>query len=84
VTDVIRVFSAACWPSWVMLSVMVSDGKKTKEGTMLWPPEPKPNWVTVADPPEVQTPTPATTKQAFDILAHCKYRFEIVHNFYEL
>jgi hypothetical protein len=43
-------------------SVAVSEGKKAEEGTMVSPPEPEFNLVAVTDPPEAQTPTPATTK----------------------
>jgi hypothetical protein len=49
-------------------SAAVSEGKETDEGTMMWPPEAKPNRSAVADPPEAQTLTPAMTKQALHIL----------------
>jgi hypothetical protein len=43
---------------------------------MMWPPETKPNLLIVADPPEAQTLTPATTTQALHILIRtdCDYR----------
>jgi hypothetical protein len=75
VTDVIRMFANAPPPSWVTHSVADSEGKRRDEGTMIQPPEPKPNRVIVADPPEAQTSTPATTKLASDILVNWKISF---------
>jgi hypothetical protein len=55
-------------PIWVTSSnVAASEGKKTGEGTMMSAPEPAGNPVTVADPPEAQTKTPATTQVVSDI-----------------
>jgi hypothetical protein len=42
---------------------------------MMQPPEPKPNPMAVSDRPEAQTLTPATPKQASDILANSKTSF---------
>jgi hypothetical protein len=61
-TDVILACSKALCPTWVTRSAAASEGKKTDEGTMMWPPEAKSNPLVVADPPEAQTLTPATTK----------------------
>jgi hypothetical protein len=47
-------------------------GKKSDEGTMMLPPTPKFNPAAVADSPQAQTLTPATTKKASDILINCK------------
>jgi hypothetical protein len=70
--SVISVPRNARGPIWVTVSVADSDGKKTDEGTMMWRPEPSSNSVAFADPPEVQTLTPATTEEASDILINCK------------
>jgi hypothetical protein len=51
-TDVIRACSKAPRPTCVTRSAAVSDENKTDEGTMMWPPEAKPNSLVVADPPE--------------------------------
>jgi hypothetical protein len=56
----------------VTASVLASKGKKTDEGTMMLPSEPKSNPATVAESPETQTLTPATTKEASDILINSK------------
>jgi hypothetical protein len=61
-TDMIYGCSKAPRLIWVTRSAAVSEGKKTGEGTMMWPPEVKPNRLVVADSPEAQTLTPATTK----------------------
>jgi hypothetical protein len=55
VTNVIRIFANARRPTSVTRSVADSEGKKTDEGTMIQPPESKPNPMAVADPPEAQT-----------------------------
>jgi hypothetical protein len=75
VTDLIHVFANAQWPSWVTPNVAASRGKRTTEGRMMWRPELKPNPMAVADPPEAQTSTPATTKRASDILTNCAILF---------
>jgi hypothetical protein len=67
---VIHIISNAGRPTSVTRSVADSEGKKTDDGTMTQPPEPKPNPMAVADPPEAQTSTPATTKRASDILVN--------------
>jgi hypothetical protein len=56
----------------VTFSVVASEGKKTDERTMIWPLEAELDLMTVADPPEAQTLTRATTKLASDILKNCK------------
>jgi hypothetical protein len=61
-TDVIRTCSKAPRPTWVTRSAAASEGKKTDEGTMMWPPEAKSNPSVVADPPQAQILTPAATK----------------------
>jgi hypothetical protein len=53
--------SKAPRPTWVTRSGTVSEGKKTDEETMMWPPEAKLNLLVFADPPGAQTLTPATT-----------------------
>jgi hypothetical protein len=68
-TDVIRACSKTPRPTRVTRSAAGSEGKKTDEGTMMWPAEAKPNSLIVADPLEAPTLTPATTKQALHILA---------------
>jgi hypothetical protein len=75
VADVIRVFSNAQRPTWVARSVADSEGKKTDEGTMMPPPEPKRNPMAVADPPEAETSTAATTKRESDILVNWRIPF---------
>jgi hypothetical protein len=70
-TDVIRACSKAPRSTWVTRSAAASQGKKTDEATMMWPPEAIPNPLVVADPPEAQTLTPATTKQALHIQTRC-------------
>jgi hypothetical protein len=75
VSDLTRVFSNARWPSWVTLSVAGSEGKKTDDGTMMWPPETKRNPMAVAAPPEAEASTPAATERASDILTDCKTLF---------
>jgi hypothetical protein len=62
-------------PSRVMASVPASEGKKTDEGTMMLPSTAESNPATVAAPPKTQTLTPATTKEASDILIKCRNRF---------
>jgi hypothetical protein len=58
-----------------MISVAAREGKKKQEGKVVYvsPPETKRNQVTPAGPPETETLTPATTKQALDILIKCTY-----------
>jgi hypothetical protein len=60
-----------------MLSTAAGEGKKTDEGTMMPPPEPNSKYDPVAatDPRETQSLTPATTKDAFDILINCRNWF---------
>jgi hypothetical protein len=55
-------------------SAAAGEGKKTDEGTMIPLPEPnsKSDPVAVADPPEMRNQTPATTKEAFDILTNSR------------
>jgi hypothetical protein len=60
-------------------NVAASEGKKTDEGTIMRPPERKPNPMTVADPLGARTWTPATTKQASDIVTTAKSGFETAH-----
>jgi hypothetical protein len=79
VADVIGVFSNAQRWSCATRSVAASEGKKTEKGTMTSLPEPEANLVTVADPPEAKTSTPATTKQSSDIGPTAKSRCEIGH-----
>jgi hypothetical protein len=74
VTEVIGIFENPP-SSWVTPSVAASEGKKTDEGTMMWPREPEPNAVAVVDPSEAQTLMHATTKEASDILTNCKISF---------
>jgi hypothetical protein len=52
--------------------VVVSEGKRTEEGTMMWPREPRSNLKTIADPLDAQTSTSAATEEASDILTNCK------------
>jgi hypothetical protein len=68
----INTLSNAQLPIRVTDSVSASEGKKTVEGTMMLPSEPKSNPAAVTESPETQTLTPATTKEASDILIHCK------------
>jgi hypothetical protein len=49
VIDKTGALSDAQLPIRVTLSVAGSEGKKTDEGTMIQPPEPKPNPMAVAD-----------------------------------
>jgi hypothetical protein len=53
---------------WVTSSVAAREGKKTEEGTMMSPSqresESKSNPTTVADRPDAQILTPATTEQS--------------------
>jgi hypothetical protein len=67
-TNMIRACSKGPRRTWVTRSAAPSEGEKTDEGTMMWPPEAKPNLLVVADPPGAQTLTSATTKQALHIL----------------
>jgi hypothetical protein len=69
VTDVVRVFSNA---SWVTRRVADSEGKKADEGTMMLRPAPQSNPATAAEPLQTRTLTPATTKEASDILMNGK------------
>jgi hypothetical protein len=55
VIDVICVLLNVWPPTWVTSSVAAI------EGTMMCPAEPKPNLMTIADPPEPQTLTPTIT-----------------------
>jgi hypothetical protein len=59
----------------VTTAVAANQGKKTDEGAMMWPSELKPNLTAVADRPGAQTSTPATAKEAPDILTNCKILF---------
>jgi hypothetical protein len=52
-----------------------SEVKKTDEGTMTWLLELEPNPRAVADRPDAQTLTPATTQQVSHILTNCKILF---------
>jgi hypothetical protein len=57
-------------------SVAVSDGTKREEGTVMrTPPNFKSDAVAVADPRQTQRLTPATTKEASDILTNCRNWF---------
>jgi hypothetical protein len=60
-----------------MPSAATGEGKKTDEGTVMPRPEPnsKSDPVAVADPPETETLTLATTKEASDILTNCRNGF---------
>jgi predicted aconitase len=70
VTDVVCAFVAGRWPIRTTCSAAASEGKKTEEGTMMsWPES---NTVAVANPPEEQTMTPATTERASDIMTNRK------------
>jgi hypothetical protein len=71
----IDAFSNTRPPSRVTASVTASEGKKTDEGTMMLPSTAEYNPATVAESPETQTLTPATTKEASDILINCRNRF---------
>jgi hypothetical protein len=71
----IDVLAKARGPNWVTFSVAASEGKKTHDRTMMWPAERKSNAAAVADPPEAQTSTPATTNQLSDILSNCSISF---------
>jgi hypothetical protein len=55
-------------------SAAAGEGKKTHDGTMMTPPEPKPksDLVAVTDPGETERVTPATTKEVSDILINCR------------
>jgi hypothetical protein len=59
----------------VTTSVPASQGKKTDEGTMMSTSTAKSNPATVAEWPETQILTPATTKEASDILINCRNKF---------
>jgi hypothetical protein len=59
----------------VTASVPASQGKKTDEGTMMLPSTPESNPAAVPESPETQIPTPATTKDASDILINWKIEF---------
>jgi hypothetical protein len=61
----------------VTLSAATREGKKTDEGTMMSPPEPnsQSDAVAIADPLETRSLTPATTKEASDILTNCRNLF---------
>jgi hypothetical protein len=72
VIDVIRMFANPRGPIWMTSSVAASEGKKTEEGMTMSTPEPPSNWVALADPPEGQNLTPATTKEAAAIVTNCK------------
>jgi hypothetical protein len=63
----IGLFSNARPPSRVTASVPASQGKKTDEGTTMLKSTPESNPVAVAELPETQTLTSATTKEASDI-----------------
>jgi hypothetical protein len=52
--------------------VPASEGKKTGDGMMMWPSARQSNPVAVAESPETLTLTPATTREAPDILINCK------------
>jgi hypothetical protein len=67
VIDVIFVPRNGKLPIRVTLSVAANEGKKTDEGTTMAPAECGSNSVAVADLPETQSLTPATTKEASDI-----------------
>jgi hypothetical protein len=56
------------WSIWMTSSVAASEGKKTDEGTIMSLPGPESNMVAVADPPEAETLTPATTEGPLYIL----------------
>jgi hypothetical protein len=79
VTDVICVAVKPPRPTWVTRTVAANEEKKTDEGSLMWPPELKPNPTAAPDPPEAQTSTRAATKGTLDILTNCKIFFEIAH-----
>jgi hypothetical protein len=58
-------------------SAAVGEGKKIDEGTVmpLLESNSKSDPVAVADPRETQSLTPATTKEASDILINCRNEF---------
>jgi hypothetical protein len=55
--------------------VAARKGKKTEEGTMMWPLRAESSPMAIADSPEAQTLTPATTKEGSDIVRNCKPLF---------
>jgi hypothetical protein len=79
VIDVICRGPNSKWPIWVTSSVAIREGKKTEEGTMMSPSEheseSESNLTVIIDPPETQSLTPATTKEASDILINCRNWF---------
>jgi hypothetical protein len=75
VTDVIGTFSDPRGPIWMTSSVAASEGKKTEEGMTMSTPEPPSNSVALADPLEARNLTPATTKEAADIVTNCKTQY---------
>jgi hypothetical protein len=75
VIDLIGAFPNAELPIRVTDSVLASEGKKTDEGTMMFSSQHKSNPATVAESPETRTLTPATTKEASDILINCRKKF---------
>jgi hypothetical protein len=76
--DVIRAYSKAPPPTWVTRSAAASEGKKIGEGTIIWSPEAKPNPLVVADPPEAQALTPATTEQPLPILTSPEVELSLI------
>jgi hypothetical protein len=73
--DMIRMFANPGGPIRMTSGVATSEEKKTEEGTVMSLPEPEYNPVAVADPPEAQTLTPATTERVSDILTNCRIYF---------
>jgi hypothetical protein len=59
----------------VISRVAISEGKKTEEGTMMSISEPLSNPVAVTDPPDVQTPMPATIEDALDVLTNGRIQY---------
>jgi hypothetical protein len=53
---------------WLTRTVVVSEGLKAENGTIMLALECRTKLVTVADPREIQSLTPATTKEASDVL----------------
>jgi hypothetical protein len=67
----INIFSDAQWLIRVTSSVAAGQGKKRDVVTMLLPPERVFNPSAAAESPKTRTSTPATTKEASDILIKC-------------
>jgi hypothetical protein len=71
-TDKISALSNAQLPIRVTDSVTAGEGRKTDEGTMMLPSPHVSNPAAVAESPQTRTLTPATTKEASDILINRK------------